>query len=245
MRLSSSNSSNTIAMSRQRRAQSTKAARDNTRLRTGKRAAMVLVGAVLACGLTVSQVHAQAVLADRQLMPSHPAHHHVNARALQHEQYRRQSNSTGVGGSLSNTGTAGGGASTSATTTAADPPAGSSTTALDPSTSTTTEPPTSQTSTTTSGDLSNTQTTTIPTTTSSDTTTSSTTTSSDTTSQTSSTVPDVITTIITTTLDDGSVQTSASTASATSASDNKKDEDSGNHKAWIIPLSVVGEWLSF
>lgn len=183
-------------------------------------------------------------------------HHH---RQLMHSQLsveqdnhyfdRRQANGTagdtGIDVSISNTGIIPGGSST----TTALPSGGSSTTWLDPSSSsgsssTSLDPSASQSS-TTEGDLSNTQTTTLPT---SPTTTSipPTTSTSDTTSATSATSQDVITTIIITTLDNGSIMTSASTASSTSAASNNSDDgEPSNHKAWIIPLSVVGEWWHF
>ena len=50
------------------------------------------------------------------------------------------------------------------------------------------------------------------------------------------------TVIITTTLENGSVMTSASMATQTADSSNSNSSLSSNQKAWIIPLSVVGQF---
>ncbi|KAK9894897.1 hypothetical protein P389DRAFT_190302 [Cystobasidium minutum MCA 4210] len=213
-----------------------RAAARSPRARYACKRAVLLGIAASAVLASCSYANAEQLVAQhRQLMPSQQQPYH------QHDLFRRQSNGTGDGGigiSISNTAVIPGGESS---TTTLPPNQGSSSTALDPSSSSTTSatvesstsaPTTSGDTTTSAPETSTSTSSSIPTTT------EPTTTSSEPTSGTSATSQDVITTIITTTLDNGSIMTSAATATNTAESDKSNDEPT-NHKAWIIPLSVV------
>jgi hypothetical protein len=197
------------------------------------------------CSNPVHALQDPAAVVPRQLQPY--SHHH-------HDFNKRQANITDTGGSSTSVGNGNTGASTTAanpsntatSATAADPSTSASTTATttrlpDTSQSSTIEQ-TSTTAVITTTDITTTLEETTALTTTSPTTSTLPPTTSDTTTA-ASTSQDAVTTIITTTLDNGSIMTSAAIPSATETSANSNtDDEPSNHKAWIIPLSVVGEW---